>query len=278
MIANRFGELEVLVRSPRTGPARATPLLFVHGAYGGAWCWDENFLPYFAEQGYEAYALSLSGHGETRRSAPLDSFCIDDYVQDVAQVVAALPAPPILIGHSMGGMVVQKFLERRAAAGTVLLASVPPQGLWSATVGLMFRNPGLLQDLNSIMSGGGVDISSVRDGLFHQEVELEKLNAYCLRFQAESHRAIWDMMLFNLPRPDLVKRVPMLVLGAEHDRLIPPSLVEMTALTYGLRAEIVEGMGHGMMLERDWEAVAARIAGWLADLDLEEQADRLGAA
>jgi hypothetical protein len=37
-------------------------------------------------------------------------------------------------------------------------------------------------------------------------------------------------------------------------------------------------MGHGMMLERDWEAVAARIAGWLADLDLEEQADRLGAA
>jgi non-heme chloroperoxidase len=57
----RFGDLEVFVAP--AGEAHETPLLFVHGAYTAAWCWDENFLPWFAEQGYAAYAVSLSGHG-----------------------------------------------------------------------------------------------------------------------------------------------------------------------------------------------------------------------
>ena len=92
----RFGELEVLCRTP-AGTARPTPLLFVHGAYTAAWCWDENFLPWFAEQGYAAYAVSLSGHGGSRGRAYLDSFSIADYVADVADVVAQLPAPPVLI-------------------------------------------------------------------------------------------------------------------------------------------------------------------------------------
>ena len=67
----RFGDLEVLCRMP-AGEARPTPLLFVHGAYTAAWCWDENFLPWFAEQGYAAYAVSLSGHGASRGRAYLD--------------------------------------------------------------------------------------------------------------------------------------------------------------------------------------------------------------
>ena len=73
----RFGDLEVLCRMP-AGEARPTPLLFVHGAYTAAWCWDENFLPWFAEQGYAAYAVSLSGHGASRGRAYLDSFSISE--------------------------------------------------------------------------------------------------------------------------------------------------------------------------------------------------------
>lgn len=60
MNATRFGELEVLCHAP-AGAARSTPLLFVHGAYVAAWCWAENFLPWFAARGWAAYAVSLSG-------------------------------------------------------------------------------------------------------------------------------------------------------------------------------------------------------------------------
>lgn len=264
MIANRFGALEVLAHSPQGRAPHPVPLLFIHGAYTAAWCWEEYFLPWFAAQGFAAYALSLSGHGNSRRKTPLDNFSIADYVADVETVVAGLPAPPVLIGHSMGGMVVQKFLERHDAPAAVLMASVPPQGLWSSAMGLMLQPPGLLQDLHALMGGGHPRMESLGEALFHQPVEESRLMEYYRRCQPESHRAVWDMTLFNLPHTAAMHRPPMLVLGAAHDRLIPPSLVEMTARTYGLPAEIFPELGHAMMLERDWGKVALRIAAWLA--------------
>lgn len=145
MNAGRFGDLEVLCRTP-SGQPKPAPLLFVHGAYVSAWCWEEHFLPWFAERGWAAYALSLSGHGHSRRREHLDSYSIDDYVRDVAEVAARLPAPPVLIGHSMGGMVVQKYLEKHRAPAAVLMSSVPPQGLLGSAFGLAFAKPHLLGD------------------------------------------------------------------------------------------------------------------------------------
>ncbi len=259
-----FGGLEVIVRRPagKVSP-RSTPLLFLHGAYAAAWCWDEHFLPYFAAKGYGCHALSLSGHGGSPGRERLDSFGIDQYVQDVASVAALLPAPPVLVGHSMGGMVAQKYLEKHEAAGVVLLASVPPQGLWAAAIGLAFQKPGLLGDLNRLLGGGRVAYDTLREAMFAQPVSGEDLARWYRRMQPESHRAIWDMTLFNLPLKSRMRLPPLLVLGAEHDHLIPSSQVEMTARHYGVAAGIFPGMGHGLMLERDWENVAARILDWL---------------
>jgi len=262
MTLNRTGELEIIVRSP-AGAARSTPLLFVHGAYTAAWCWEEHFLPWFAKAGYDAYAVSLSGHGKSRDRRMLDGYSIDDFVHDLAEAVTALPAPPVLIGHSMGGFVVQKYLEHHDAPGVVLMASVPPQGLWSSALGLMFRKPTLLQDLNRMLGGATPSISSVREALFSQPISDEQLKAFALKSQPESHRAIWDMTLFNLPLVSRMASVPMLVMGAEEDHLIPPTLVERTAQTYGIDAHIFEGMGHAMMLEQDWESVAEALLAWL---------------
>ena len=263
MNRGRFGELEVLARAPQTA-AHPVPLLFVHGAYTAAWCWDEHFLPWFARAGYSSYAVSLSGHGNSRQRDSLDSYSINDYVDDLSQVISAMPAPPVLIGHSMGGIVVQKYLERAAVPGAVLMASVPPQGLWASAMGVMFSKPGLMQDLNHLLGGGQPSVSSVREALFHQEVEQEKLVRFSRLSQPESHRAIWDMTMFNLPNVALVSAVPMLVLGAEYDQLIPPALVTLTGRTYGVREEIFDDMGHAMMLEKDWRRVAERIRDWIA--------------
>lgn len=267
MNATRFGELEVLCRAP-AGTARATPLLFVHGAYVAAWCWDEHFLPWFADRGWAAYAVSLSGHGASRRRALLDSYSIDDYVRDVAEVAARLPAPPVLIGHSMGGLVVQKYLEQYDAPATVFMSTVPPQGLMGSAFGLMLKRPTILTDLNRIMNGNDVDIEGLREALFHQPVDEDSLRRYYKLSQPESHRAIWDMTLFNLPQPARMHQPPMLILGASHDMLIPTDQVRMTAATFNRQAEIFDDIGHGMMLEQDWEKVAERIAGWLDERGL----------
>jgi non-heme chloroperoxidase len=262
VIKARFGGLEVLARFP-PGEPRPVPLLFVHGAYTAAWCWDEHFLPFFAQAGYAAYAVSLRGHGRSGGREYLDSFSIADYVKDVATVVAELPAAPVLVGHSMGGMVVQKYLEQAAVPAAVLMCSVPPQGLWTSAVGLALKKPGLLGELNRLLGGGRVALDALSEALFAQPLPPELLRRYYQLSQPESHRAIWDMTLFNLPSPGAMHRVPMLVLGAEFDHLIPASVVEMTARTYGAEVGIFSGMGHGLMLERDWSQVAARTQGWL---------------
>ncbi|MDR1462069.1 MAG: alpha/beta hydrolase [Azoarcus sp.] len=252
-----------IITYPPVANAHRTPLLFVHGAYVAAWCWEEHFLPWFAKRGWNACALSLTGHGNSRGRVDLDYLTIDNYVDDIAEVAATLPSPPVLIGHSMGGMVVQKYLEQAAAPAVVLMASVPPQGLISSALGMLFTTPHLLFDLNRVMGGGEPSVDSLREALFHQPVSTEKLQRYWQLSQPESHRALWDMTLYNLPHPGKAYKAPMLVLGAEYDRLVPPNQVYMTANTYGTKPEIFAGIGHGMMLERGWESVATRIDEWL---------------
>lgn len=268
MNAQRPARLEVLSRLPRDA-TRRTPLLFVHGAFTAAWCWEEHYLGFFADGGYAAHAVSLSGHGRSRGREQLDSLSIDDYVNDVIEVMASLPAPPVLVGHSMGGFVVQKVMEQRTVPAAVLACSVPPQGLMAAAFGLMFSRPGLIRDLNRMMSGQEVALDTLREALFAQPVGLDDLQRFYRLAQPESHRAIWDMSLFSLPHPSKIDASALLVLGTEMDHLIPSSLVEMTARTYGVNATIFPGMGHGLMLERDWETGARCILDWLGERNLE---------
>jgi len=255
--------LEIISRPPASANRHRMPILFVHGAFLGAWCWEEHFLPWFAKRGWAAYAVSLSGHGGSPGRDKLDSLSLNRYVADIDEVVATLPMPPILVGHSMGGIVVQKYLERAAAPAAVLMASVPPQGLIASAFGMLFTTPQLLFTLNQIMGGGQPDIDSLRQILFHQPITTEKLRRYWERTQPESHRVVWDMFFYNLPDIFRVYRPPILVLGAQYDRLISPDQVRTIADAYETRPEIFPDMGHAMMLERDWEKVAIRIDEWL---------------
>jgi len=86
----------------REQKAYSTPLLFVHGAWHGAWCWNQGFMQYFAGRWFSVHALSLRGHGTSAGHEGLRRFRIADYVQDVSRVASTLDEPPILIGHSMG--------------------------------------------------------------------------------------------------------------------------------------------------------------------------------
>ncbi|MDP1652230.1 MAG: alpha/beta fold hydrolase [Rhodocyclaceae bacterium] len=269
MHQNRSEHLEIFSCAPQKSHADRPPLLFLHGAYTAAWCWQEHYLAFFAAAGFHSHALSLSGHGASRRRDHLDSYSIDDYVKDVAEVVAGLPAPPVLIGHSMGGFVVQKYLEQHSAPAAVLMCSVAPQGLAVSAVSMFFGKPGLLVELNRLMSGGQVALDSLREALFAQPVSVDDLARYYRLAQPESHRAIWDMMLFNLPHTArTLAHLPhgkedLLIVGAERDMIIPASLVEMTARTYNVAATVYPGMGHGLMLEADWRTPAQDIVDWL---------------
>ncbi len=205
-------------------------------------------------------------------TAPAED-AIADYVADVRAVLATLARPVILVGHSMGGFVVQKLLEAARddadIEGVVLMASVPPQGLMAVSVGLWLTRPDLLSDLNRLMGGRVPAVERLAEALFAQPVDATLLARYWQWAQPESHRALWDMTL-DLPHPSRVlahlPRTRLKVVGGERDRLIPAALTQMTARSYGVEATIYAGLGHGLMLERDWQRVADDLLAFLETL------------
>jgi len=261
-------QLEVLVQDPQSN-VRPTPVLFVHGMWHAAWCWEEHFLPYFAQRGYSSHALSLRGHGTSQGREGLRWTSLADYVVDVRQVVEQLQRPPVLVGHSMGGMIVQKYLEEYQAPAAVLLASPPPKGVLFATLRVARRHPLVFLKTNLTLSMYPIigKQSLTREAFFSDDLSEEMVETYFSRMQDESYRAYLDMMALNLPRPKEVK-AHMLVLGASNDRIISTGEIEATALAYNTEAGIFPDMAHDMMLEAGWQAVADRILDWLSEQGL----------
>ena len=123
-----------------------------------------------------------------------------------------------------------------------------------------------VSDLNTMLAGGRTSYDTLRQAMFAQEIALEDLKRFARKSQPESHRAIWDMTLFALPNTSKVKRTPLCVIGGEKDHLMPESSARMTAHAYGVEAKIFAGMGHGLMLEKDWRLVADYVLDWVAGL------------
>jgi pimeloyl-ACP methyl ester carboxylesterase len=263
--------LEVIDKGSLSESRRA-PLLFVHDGQHAAWCWDEHFLDFFAADGYRAIALSLRGHDTSANSIPPQACSIADYVEDVRSVADQLPQAPVVIGHSLGGFVVQKSLESHAAPAGVLVASAPPQGAAAA----LLRNAGSLlrimtqhrwlsvkAALTGQSSPGFNELERVRAMFFSAHTPEALVIRYAQRLQNEPNgRWVLDMVFLNLPKPRRVS-TPLLVLGAQCDRSVTPQEVHATARAYRTHAEIFPNMGHDMMLEPGWVAVAQRIHTWL---------------
>jgi pimeloyl-ACP methyl ester carboxylesterase len=244
--------------------AHPVPLLFVHGAWHAAWCWDEYFLGFFADRGYRAVAVSFRGHGTSCTSKPVRSCTVDDYVEDVTSVADSLPTRPVVIGHSMGGLIVQKYLESHEAPAGVLMASIPPQG--NLGNGLRWIRAHPWHFIKMSVTGKALPYISTlelaREKFFSAQMPDDQVLTYAKRLQEESARIGIDCLVLRLPRPKRVT-TPLLVLGAHDDGAHTRKEVHATARAYFTEAEFFPNMGHNMMLEPGWDAVAERIHAWL---------------
>lgn len=262
--------LEVIVKG-QPSEKHPHPLLFIHGAFQGGWCWDEHFLDFFAEQGFRVVAPSLRGHGSSPADKPLRLCSIADFLDDVASIAKTLLPQPILIGHSMGGFIVQKYLDGNDAPAAVLLASAPPRGHLRTLMRLLRQHPWRCSKF--ALTGRPADLyggtaSGLRDLLYGDAAPDLLVDATAGRLQPESTRAL----LFDLAVPALVRKArvtaPILVLGGERDALYGDRDVHATARVYGSEAIVIPGIGHEVMLEPGWPTVADCILSWLAEQGL----------
>lgn len=260
--------LEVIVRRG-SGDARRPPLLFVHGAGHGAWAWDEHFLEFFAAHGFDAYALSLRGHGESPGRERLSRASIADYVSDVHDVAAGVSDVPVVVGHSLGARVAMKYLETHDAPAAALLAPLPRFGLlvsvartardhpWLATRALLAGKPGRLLGARQL----------ARQLYFSHELDEELVREYASRQGRESTLA---MRQITYVQPDIARvrarGVPLLVIGASADHFVRPTAVRRIAASYGAEVKIVPSVAHCMMLDARWRDVAGTLLEWLGQL------------
>lgn len=245
------------------------PVLLIHGAFCGPWSL-QGLQQKFEAAGYACKAPALRFHDESRPPAALGTTGLADYAADLEEEIRALGGAPILVGHSMGGLLAQQLAARMKIAALILLApsapwGIPPTTLFEISAAqAMHLQPGywnmVLEPSRDVALAHSLDKlpRHMRDDVFG-------------RFVSESGRATFEIMSWGLDLnhasevdADAVT-APLLFLTGSEDRINPPSTVARIAALYGERAtaEVLDGMGHWLIGEPGWERLVVRALEWL---------------
>ena len=235
------------------------PVLCVHGLFAGAWAF-ERFLPLIAGRGYPATALSFRGHPPNSPDKGIGRLKVTDYARDAATVAERL-GRPIVIGHSLGGLVALMMAARNRVRAAVLIAPAPPRGITVLSPGLLMRMTTYVPAM--ILSRPFLPSASHLDALVLNRMPEQDRPVTRSRFVADSGRAARQITLGVYKIPSRAVRVPLLVVGAELDRFIPVRVAERIARKYDGTFHVARGHGHFLLGEPGWEQQAKTILDWI---------------
>lgn len=239
-------------------------LVFVHGVSHGAWCW-EYFVDYFTQAGYACFAINLRGHGDNNRK-DIKKARLSDYIIDVIRCIDYIEnhhndpeiniaySKPVIIGHSMGGAIVEKYISdfHHKVCSAVLLAPATAEGMGLRRIlATSFSLRGIRTSFTSLL-GWKVFLAKSNffavkhkmrcvSGISNEDLEYSK-QSLC----KESLAAMFGLSKFKLNR-DI--GIPVLVTGSDKDAYFPEHSLNTTADFYDTKPTIISGSCHDMMLD-----------------------------
>jgi pimeloyl-ACP methyl ester carboxylesterase len=249
----------------------AAPIIMVHGAFSGGWSFDDFRTP-FEMAGHDCQAIDLPGHAAGGDRAAVTGLSMSQYAAAVVEAVKACPAPPILIGHSLGGLVAAMAAQRVPVARLIMLAPSAPWGVAGASL----EEGASAISLYSLGAYWAQPIDP--DSGLAREYSLDRFpaetrDAVFKRMGPESGRALWEVFNWWLD-PFMTtqlspsrSRAPVLVAVGGRDRIHPASTVRQTATLLGAAFEVFPEMSHWLIGEPGWETVARACLDWLAQED-----------
>lgn len=254
-------KLELISYAENVMPDRPA-ILFVHGGFHGAWCWEEHFLPWFQARGWASHALSLRGHGASEGQDRIRQFSLADYRDDVLLTVQALGGPVVLVGHSMGGVISQMCMNTSDdVAGMVLLASSPLRPSARVALKLLRRHP-----VSLLLGQALKDPVRLRRAMtpffLSPNLAPSLRGLYHSRLSLESPLAMEALFSRDAPTVSPGDKRPVHVIAGADDWSIPLADHEALASAYHATLETCPGW-HDLMLDPDWQASAASIETWL---------------
>jgi pimeloyl-ACP methyl ester carboxylesterase len=234
-------------------PSGRPMMLFVPGAFHGAWCYA-HYLEYFSAAGLDCAALDLPGHGSAPVPADFARYGVRELADCVVQACELLRRPVVLVGHSMGALPVMVAAAQRPPAAVVLLAPSPPANVPGAAAipavpeGVLRPPPGA-PEVRKRFAGVGPDID---------------VTAVQARLTAESPQVMNDRYLLRIAVPEQAIHVPGLVVEAELDDPArhPAGQDQAIASLYGFDYRLLPATPHCMMYAENWRASADRLKAW----------------
>ncbi|GJM37531.1 MAG: alpha/beta hydrolase [Acidimicrobiales bacterium] len=238
------------------------PIVLVHGAWHGPWCWDA-WASRFRADGHDVVTVTLPDHDRPGDPQRLWK-SMGSYVRAVTDAVDAAGPDAILLGHSMGGLISQRVAETRRLAGVVLLASVPRFGVGPFIGRLSVRAPARVARVFGTLSLWPMvnreDL--VRESFYSVATPEDTVAATAALLQNESVPATLSMT-FRWPRPSRVAS-PVLVVSGGLDTIFPPAGQRRLAATYDADHCVMARSCHNVMMDVEQDAAAQLVLGWIS--------------
>jgi non-heme chloroperoxidase len=258
----------------------ATPVVFIHGLWLHADSWG-SWVNLFRERGYAPVAPGWPGDAETvdatRKAADeVAGFGIGEVVDHYARSISGLSAKPILIGHSFGGLIVQRLLgDDLGVAGVAIDAapikgiySLPPSALKVASIAL--KNPANRKRAVSLTP------EQFRYGFGNALTEMESRELYERWTIPSPGRPLFQAAFANFAPSSPAKvdtknatRGPLLLTAGGKDHTVPPAIPRAANKRYRRSTAMTElkefpGRGHSLCMDHGWREVADTVLDWLA--------------
>lgn len=238
------------------------PILFVHGAWHGSWCW-RPWIVYFKNAGVKALAADFSQVGVDHKS--LTSSRLNEYIEHLKEQVSQMETPPILVGHSLGSVIVQHLAAEQEFPAVVLLAPIPaPHAFRKVFWSQVLAHPVLT--LRSLVKDDMSPWTKSRIStrlFFSDSMPQELARSYTEKMHSEPATLFtFDMMHKS---PPFKSGVPLMVMSAQKDRFFGTKTQKLLADSFGAEYFELPNSGHDIMLDVANEQAAATILGWLQE-------------
>lgn len=247
---------------PAKSNAKQRPVLFIHGAFA-----DHTGFQIMAGQmaanGYNSYAISRRGRlNQLPEKAKGLTFA--DYLQDSLAIINEIKPAPVLVAHSLGGLLAMKAVEKnKDIPALVLINTAPPAMLTAQLISLPYFFP----LLPKIFSGNPFkpSVAAFRT-LALQMMNKDVKDRIANSLVHESGTVYRQMMLGQIRLSPEYKRIPTLVIGSKKDRIISGRLNKITVKKLNADYKEYSDHGHWIIEEEGIEEVTNDIIDWLNKL------------
>lgn len=257
--------------------ASSKTIVFIHGLWIHTSSWQQ-WMDFFNEQGYKTLNPGWPGDSLTvaecrANSQSIANRGVEEIVESYAKIIATLSEPPIVIGHSFGGLIAQILLCRGLASGCIAIDPAPMKGVWQLPFSALKAALPVLGNPFNLKKAISLTYEQFRYGFANAVSEKEAKDLYARwtipapcrpLFQAATAIFAGTQTKVNTQN---TTRGPLLITGGERDHQAPPILGQASIKKYNTTVisdfKLFEGRGHSLIVDNGWKEIAEYSLTWI---------------